>query len=117
VNIATGASEPHPTPLPIDTSATPAVVPPTPVFPAGSAQGGVRDLTGERLSQLAAAEADAAAAMSLGMGADGGRRTGYAADMSPLGASYGDEMALPLVTSDFSKHTAGSDATSYNPAG
>jgi hypothetical protein len=55
--------------------------------------------------------------MSLGMGADAGRRTGYAADMSPLGASYGDEMALPLVTSDFSKHTAGSDATSYNPAG
>jgi hypothetical protein len=52
-----------------------------------------------------------------GMSADGGRRTGYAADMAPLGASYGDEMALPPVTSDWSKHTGGSDAQAYDPAG
>jgi hypothetical protein len=37
--------------------------------------------------------------------------------MSPLGASYGDEMTLPPVVSDYSKHTAGSDAVSYDPAG
>jgi hypothetical protein len=117
VKIETGTPEDHPTPLPVDTSATPAVVAPTPRFPSGNGQGGVRDLTGERLSQLAASEAGCAAAQSAGMAADGGRRTGYAADMSPLGASYGDEMALLPVTSDWSKHTGGSDATAYDPAG
>jgi len=62
-------------------------------------------------------EAECAAAQSYGMSAGGGRRTGYAADMAPLGASYGDEMALPPVTWDWSKHTGGSDAQAYDPAG
>lgn len=77
----------------------------------------MRDLTGERLSQLAASEAECAAAQAFGMNADSGRRIGYAADMSPLAASYGDEMALPPVTSDWSKHTGGSDAQACDPAG
>jgi hypothetical protein len=93
------------------------VVSPTPRIPGGSEQGGVRDLAGERLGQLAASEAECAAAQSYGMSADGGRRTGYAAGMAPLGASYGDEMALPPVTSDWSKHTGGPDAQAYDPAG
>jgi hypothetical protein len=37
--------------------------------------------------------------------------------MSPLGASYGDLMDLPPVISDWSKHTGGSDAQAYDPAG
>jgi hypothetical protein len=117
VNIATGASEPNPTPLPIDASATPSVVAATPRFPSGTEQGGVRDLTGERLSQLAAAEADAAAAMSLGMGADADRRGRYVASMAPLGASAGDQMALPEVTSDHSKHTGAALSPDSGPAG
>jgi hypothetical protein len=117
MKISTGESESHPTPLPIDTAATPGVAPPTAVAASGNQQGGVRDLAGERLSQLAASEAECAAAQSAGMAADAGRRTGYAADMSPLGASFGDEMTLPPVVSDWSKHTAGSDAVSYDPAG
>jgi hypothetical protein len=117
VKIETGTPEDHPTPLLLDASATPAVVAATPRFPSGTEQGGVRDLTGERLSQLAASEAEAASARAFGMSADSGRRTGYAADMSPLGAAYGDLLDLPPVTSDWSKHTAGSDATSYDPAG
>ena len=39
--------------------------------------------------------ADAAAAMHAGMAADADRRGRYATAMSPLGASYGDDMALP----------------------
>jgi hypothetical protein len=57
----------------------------------------VRDLTGERLSQLAASEAECAAAQSYGMNADGGRRQHYVAAMAPVGAPATDEMALPPV--------------------
>jgi hypothetical protein len=97
VKIETGAPEDHPTPLPLDTSATPAVVAATPRFPSGTEQGGVRDLAGERLSQLAASEAECAAAQTFGMSADGGRRQHYVAAMEPVGASATDEMALPPV--------------------
>ena len=97
MRIETGTSEPHETPLPLDASATPGVVAATPRFPSWTEQGGVRDLTGERLSQLAASEAECAAAQSAGMSADSGRRAKYAADMAPMGASYGDEMTLPPV--------------------
>jgi hypothetical protein len=117
MRIADGTPETHETPLPIDTAATPAVVAATAIFPSGNQQGGVRDLAGERLSQLAASAAECAAAQATGMSADGDRRGRYAASMAPLGASAGDAMALPPVTSDWSKHTAGSDATSYDPAG
>jgi hypothetical protein len=117
MRIADGAPESHPTPLPYDPGASPGVAAATPRLGPGTGQGGVRDVTCERLAQLAAGEADTAAAQSAGMSADAGRRTGYAADISPLAASYGDEMALPPVVSDWSKHTGGSDATSYDPAG
>ena len=112
MRIETGEAESHPTPLPVDTTHTPAVAAPTPRFPSGTEQGGVLmdtsgvDFTGE-----------AAAAMAAAMSAESGRRGRYAADMSPLGASYGDEMTLPPVVSDTSKHTGGSDATAYDPAG
>ncbi len=107
MKIATGQAEQHPTPLPIDTAATPGVVSPTPRFPSGIEQSGVRDLTGERLSQLADSEAEIAAAQSFGVSADSGRRTGYAADISPLGASYGDEMSLPPVPEQITMPASG----------
>jgi hypothetical protein len=112
VKISTGTPEDHPTPLPVDASATPGVAPPTPRFPSGNEQGGwLTDTSGVDFT------AEAAAAMAEGMAADSGRRTGYQADMLPLAASYGDEMVLPPVGSDWSKHTGGSDATAYDPAG
>jgi hypothetical protein len=40
-----------------------------------------------------------------------------AADTYGAGSQIGDVMDLPPVISDWSKHTAGSDAMSYDPAG
>ena len=117
MRIETGTAEDHPTPLAIDAAASPAVVAPTPRFPSGNQQGGVRDLTGERLSGLAASEAECATAQTYGMAADSGRRVGYSVDLAPLGASYGDEMTLPAVTSDTSKHTGSAGSPDAGPAG
>jgi hypothetical protein len=97
MRIEDGAAESHPTPLAIDASHSPGVVGATPAFASGTAQGGVRDLTGERLSQLAASEAECASAQAFGMSADGGRREHYLTTTSPLGASAGDAMDLPPV--------------------
>jgi hypothetical protein len=97
VKISTGTPEDHPTPLPLDASATPAVQAPTRSWPSGTEQGGVRDLAGERLSQLADSAAQIAAAQSAGMNADADRRTFYEADIKPLAAGYGMEMTLPPV--------------------
>jgi hypothetical protein len=97
MRIEDGQPEQHETPLAVNAAATPGVAGPTPAFSTGNAQGAVRDLSGERLSLLAASEAECAAAQSYGMAADAGRRTGYAASMAPLGGSAGDQMALPVV--------------------
>src|SRR4029077_7835078 len=94
-----GTPETHETPLPIDAAATPGVVAPTAIFPSGNQQGGVRDLAGERVSQLAASEAECAAAQASGMSADADRRGRYAASMAPPAASAGDAMDLPPVPS------------------
>jgi hypothetical protein len=97
MRIADGTAETHETPLPLDASHSPAVAAPTPAFPSGNQQGGVRDLTGERLAALAASAAECAAAQSAGMGADSDRRGRYAAAMAPLGSGPTDEMTLPVV--------------------
>ena len=106
MKIATGEPEDHPTPLPLNSAASPGVVAPTVREPgstgpadAGLQLGGVRDTTGERLSQLATAEAAIGAAQSAGQVADADRRGRYEASMAPLGASYGDAMDLPPVPS------------------
>jgi hypothetical protein len=92
VKISTGTPEDHPTPLPVDTSATPGIAPPTPVSAAGNEQGGVLlDISGVDVT------AEASAAMAAGMNADADRRGRYAASMAPLGASAGDAMNLPPV--------------------
>ena len=102
MKIATGTPEDHPTPLPYSPGDPLAgVTPRTPVASgpadAGPLQGGVRDLTGERLAQLAAGEADAGAAMAAGMAAEGDRRSGYQAQALPLGSHIGDDLVLPAV--------------------
>ena len=105
MKIATGASESHEATLPLDASATPGVVPPTRGFPGTPEQLPARDLTGERLADLGASEAECGAAQTAGLAADAARRTFYEGDIKPLAAEYGLEMALPDVTSDQSKHT------------
>jgi hypothetical protein len=111
VKIATGSPEEHPTPLPLDYAATPRVASPAAVAsaPDGPTIGG-RDTTGEYQQQRQAGVADVAAAMGPGMAAEHDRRDGYAADMAPMGASYGDEMALPEVPTVHGKHVAGDGA-------
>ena len=92
MDIKSGQAESHETPLPLDTSATPGVAPPTPVFAAGNVQGAVLgDISGVDFT------AEATAAMHAGMAADADRRGRYAAAMGPLGAPATDEMSLPPV--------------------
>jgi hypothetical protein len=89
MRIETGTPEDHPTPLPIDTSATPAVAAATSRFPSGDQQGGVvTDISGVDFT------ADAAAAMATGMAADADRRGRYAAAMAPLGGGAGAVMPV-----------------------
>jgi hypothetical protein len=97
MRIADGSPEDHPTPLPLDPSATPGVQRPGAREPGGAVQGGTRDTVGERLSALSAAEAAIGAAQSAGMAASADRRGHYEASMAPLGASAGDAMSLPDV--------------------
>ena len=95
MDIATGTAQDHRV---LQSSSIPATARPTEVVP-GQLSGPTipaRDTVGEYAAQMAAAEADCRAAQSAGMAATG-RRTSYAADMMPLGASYGYEMTLPLV--------------------
>jgi hypothetical protein len=77
------------------------VTPTTPVASgptdAGPLEGGVFDAQGQQASIIAAGEADAAAAMSAGMSAEGDRRNHYETDIMPAGAAYGDAMDLPVV--------------------
>jgi hypothetical protein len=44
-------------------------------------------------------------------------RDRYEAQIRPQGGSHGDLLALPEVVSDWSKHTGGTDAMSFDPAG
>jgi hypothetical protein len=105
MKIETGTPESHEgsgaTPLPLDGSQSPALAGLTATFPSATSregnQGGVRDLTGERLAQLAADAADIAAAQQSGMGNELGRRQHFASDVLPMGAAYGDAMTLPEV--------------------
>jgi hypothetical protein len=94
MRIVDGQPEDHPNVLPLDATASPGVQAATPAFASGQQVGGVRDLTGERLSQLAASEAKLGAAMTAGMTADADRRGRYLASMQPLGASAGDLMPV-----------------------
>ncbi len=110
--ISSGQPESHESLLPLNTAATPGVAPPTQRFPSGTEQGGtVTDSSGIDFTDAAQQ------AMTTGMSNDAGRRGRYAGDISPAASSYGDEMILPAVVSDQCKHTGGSDAVSYDPAG
>ena len=90
MDIATGTPEP----LPLDASGLPGVQAPTVIADYAMVQGGVRDLTGERISQLDSAESQIAAAMSSGMGIENDRRLAHQSDLLPTGADYGVPMDI-----------------------
>ena len=98
-NVADGSYSEAPSVLPLEASASPAVAGVTPVAgqltPSDQTPG--RDLTGERLGQLASYEQDITAAQHAGMGAEHDRRAGYQAQALPLGGQIGDVVDLPLV--------------------
>jgi hypothetical protein len=100
-------------------SQRPPVAPDTPRFPSMTPPdaGPVADATGQRLEQAAQERQDWAAAQAAGQAAKAAGNAKYESSMLPLGASAGDLLPLPPVISDWSKHTGGSDATSYDPAG
>lgn len=99
MDISTGQPETHQALLPLNGAESPAVAGVTPVAGqmTSADQTPARDLTGERLGQLAGYAQDITAAQHAGMTAEDDRRSGYAADMLPLGAEYGDLMNLPPV--------------------
>jgi hypothetical protein len=68
--------------------------------------GGVRDDIQNGTDFTAAA----ASAQAQAETAEGGRRGKYESSMLPLGASYGDEIAIPEVPTAHSKHVGGDDA-------
>lgn len=94
MRIEDGQAEQHPTPLPLDATATPGVQQPTAVAgqltPADQG-GALTDTAGVDFT------ADAAAAMASGMAADADRRGRYMASMTPLGGGAGD--VLPVSSS------------------
>jgi hypothetical protein len=99
VDIATGQPEGHPSLLPLDSSGNPAIAPPT--MTAGqqtpAMQGAVFDTTGDQAGRLGGYESDIRAAQAAGMGAENDRRGHFHQDILPVGAAYGDLMALPEV--------------------
>jgi hypothetical protein len=107
MKISTGESESHPSVMPLDPR--PAPDPVTPRSPgadspanAASQIGGTRDCTGERVEQMAAAEADVAAAQASGMADELGRRQHYQ-DILAQG-SYGDEIPVPKINPPFNMY-------------
>jgi hypothetical protein len=83
---------------PLDASASPGVASVTPTvgqLPPGTIPG--RDTVAEFAAVQAAALAECSAAQAAGTAAENDRRAHYAADVLPLGASYGDALALPPV--------------------
>ena len=118
MDIATGQAQGQPpNPLPLNTAATPGVAAVTARDPSGTEQAAARDVAGERLSQLAASEAECQAAQSYGQSADSDRRAFFEGDIKPLASEYGITMDLPGVTSDFSKHTGSPGLPASGPAG
>ena len=99
MDIATGRPESHPTPLPLDEGQSPGVAPPTAIVP-GQLHGptyDARDTTGEYQAQMSALEGDCRAAQATGQGARGAMLAHYSQAILPVGAAYGDAMALPPV--------------------
>jgi hypothetical protein len=84
---------------PYDPAMSPATVPPAQtagqLTPAD--QGGVFDCAADQSGRLSGYQSDISTAMSAGMTAENGRRAGYAADIAPPGAAYGDQPRLPEV--------------------
>jgi hypothetical protein len=99
MDVATGASESHESLLPLDESQSPATARPTSIASAPSPvnQVGVFDATADQAGRLSTYEADIRAAQATGQNARNSMLASYAADVLPVGSSYGTEMALPVV--------------------
>jgi hypothetical protein len=99
MDIASGRPEGHESLLPLDASGIPAVAPVTPVFgqltPAD--QTPAFDAAADQVGRLGGYEADIRAAQATGQNARNAMLSHYGADVLPVGASYGDPMALPVV--------------------
>jgi hypothetical protein len=97
MHIATGQPEDHQSLFPYDPALSPGVAPPTAIV-AGQLSGptvAARDTTGEYAAPLSALEAEVAAAQTAGMDARNSMLGAYAADITPIGAEYGDILVLP----------------------
>jgi hypothetical protein len=99
MDIKSGQAESHPTPLSLDTSATPGVAPQPQRFPSETGRDGSQGGVAGSIAGVDFTD-DARQAMHAGMAADADRRTGYAADMNPVGANYGDLLPLPAYGTD-----------------
>jgi hypothetical protein len=99
MRIADGSSEDHPTPLPLDESASPALARPTVIAsaPGPGNQTPAFDAVSDQSGRLRAYESDARAAMQAGMDARVSMLGMYESDIRPLGADYGSQPALPIV--------------------
>jgi hypothetical protein len=60
---------------------------------------------------------DASGTVAGAVASSEARYHGHEVLTHPQGSEVGVQLDLPPVTSDWSKHTGGSDATSYNPEG
>ena len=99
MDIASGRPESHDSLLPYDASQSPATARPTSIAsgPSPVNQVGVFDATAEQAGRLGGYEADARAAMHAGQNARNAMLAHYGQDILPIGAAYGDPMALPPV--------------------
>src|SRR5215469_12310590 len=101
MDIATGQSEDHPSLLPLAPDPAPPVqglVAPVPAIGDHSPMVvGVFDAAADQADRLSGYAYDIAAAQHAGMSAENDRRSGYHADMLPVGADYGQLMSLPAV--------------------
>ena len=99
MDIATGQPESHDSLLPYDASQSPATARPTSIASAPSPvnQVGVFDATADQAGRLGGYEADIRAAQASGQNARNAMLAHYGQDILPIGAAYGDPMALPPV--------------------
>ena len=122
-DIASGVLTPHGDVVqPLDPSQSPGVQAPTAIAPNADAreQGGVMDTTGMFQAQMAAGEADCAAAQAYSMQVRNGMLAHYEAGVLPLGSPAIDQMDLPPVPEDslgWGSATPAANSYLYGPGG
>jgi hypothetical protein len=101
------------------TSWTTGVATPSPVVTPSPPGGGTPETPDPIVSPGAqdAKADDVSASVAGAVAAAEARFRSHQQDTYAQGSAIGTPMVLPGTVSDWSKHTAGSDATSYDPAG